>query len=94
MRNEAPARIIPIAALIPYQGRWAVKARVTAKGDLRHYNNAKGEGKVFSFDLLDSDGGEIRVTFRTKILRYRGNSFHLGLTAKLKAQKAILYWTS
>lgn len=62
MRNEAPARIIPISALNPYQGRWAVKARVTAKGDLRRYNNAKGDGKVFSFDLLDSDGGEIRVT--------------------------------
>ncbi|KAL5995365.1 Replication protein A 70 kDa DNA-binding subunit A [Asimina triloba] len=62
MKNEAPARIIPISALNPYQGRWAIKARVTAKGDLRRYNNAKGDGKVFSFDLLDADGGEIRVT--------------------------------
>ncbi|KAK4490845.1 hypothetical protein RD792_001560 [Penstemon davidsonii] len=61
-RNEAPPRIIPIAALNPYQGRWTIKARVTSKGDLRLYNNSKGDGKVFSFDLLDSDGGEIRVT--------------------------------
>lgn len=62
MKNEAPARIIAINALNPYQGRWAIKARITAKGDLRRYNNARGDGKVFSFDLLDSDGGEIRVT--------------------------------
>ncbi|KAK3037620.1 hypothetical protein RJ639_030397 [Escallonia herrerae] len=61
-KNEAPARIIPIAALNPYQGRWTIKARVTGKGELRHYNNSKGDGKVFSFDLLDSEGGEIRVT--------------------------------
>ncbi|KAK6944766.1 Replication factor-A protein 1, N-terminal [Dillenia turbinata] len=62
IKNEAPAHIVPIAALNPYQGRWAIKARVTLKGDLRRYNNARGDGKVFSFDLLDSDGGEIRVT--------------------------------
>ncbi|KAI5066239.1 hypothetical protein GOP47_0018863 [Adiantum capillus-veneris] len=62
VKNEAPARIVPIAALNPYQGRWTIKARVTAKGELRRYNNARGEGKVFHFDLLDAEGGEIRAT--------------------------------
>ena len=61
-RNEAPARVVPISSLNPYQGRWTIKARVTSKGELRRYNNPRGEGKVFSFDLLDSEGGEIRVT--------------------------------
>ncbi|KAI3961517.1 hypothetical protein MKX01_001253 [Papaver californicum] len=61
-KNEVPARIIPISALNPYQSRWTIKARVTSKKELRRYTNARGEGKVFSFDLLDSDGGEIQVT--------------------------------
>ncbi|GAB2296114.1 hypothetical protein Dimus_030248 [Dionaea muscipula] len=61
-KYDAPPKIIPIAALNLYQSRWTIKARVTAKSELRHYNNARGDGKVFSFDLLDSNGGEIRVT--------------------------------
>ncbi|KAF7143292.1 hypothetical protein RHSIM_Rhsim05G0012300 [Rhododendron simsii] len=65
---EIQDRIIPISALNPYQHRWAIKARVTAKGDIRRYPNAHGDGKVFSFDLLDSDGGEIRATCFNAVL--------------------------
>ncbi len=36
--------------------------RVTQKDDMRTYTNAKGEGKVFSMDLLDREGTEIRAT--------------------------------
>lgn len=61
-KNEAPAVIFPISRLNPFQGRWTIKARVSSKGELRAYNNPKGDGKVFSFDLIDSEGGEIRVT--------------------------------
>ncbi|PWA85357.1 Nucleic acid-binding, OB-fold [Artemisia annua] len=61
-KSETALKILPINALNPYQGRWTIKARVTAKAELRHYTNAKGDGKVFSFDLLDATGGEVRVT--------------------------------
>ena len=60
-KNEA-TRAIPVAQLNPYQERWTIKARVTSKTDLKHYNNQKGPGKVFSFHLLDAQGGEIRAT--------------------------------
>lgn len=61
-RNEAPAKIVPINSLNAYQNRWTIKARVSVKGTVRRYNNARGEGKVFSFDLVDAAGGEIKVT--------------------------------
>ncbi|KAL5203099.1 hypothetical protein ABZP36_014051 [Zizania latifolia] len=61
-RNDSTTRIVPITALNPYQITWTIKARVTAKTDIRHWNNAKGSGAVFSFDLLDAHGGEIRAS--------------------------------
>ncbi|GJN36318.1 hypothetical protein PR202_gb25167 [Eleusine coracana subsp. coracana] len=61
-KNDATSHVVPVAQLNPYQSRWTIKARVTAKTDIRTYNNAKGPGKVFSFDLLDKDFGEIRVS--------------------------------
>eukprot|EP00808_Paulinella_micropora_P019634 g74900.t1 len=54
----------PIATLNPYQNRWVIKARVTKKGDMRTWQNQRsgGEGKLFSVDLLDAEGGQIRAT--------------------------------
>jgi len=52
--------IFPIANLNPYQNRWVIKARVTAKSDIRTWSNPRGEGKLFSIDLLDQTG-EIRA---------------------------------
>jgi len=60
-RNETLLRITPINALNPYQTRWKIKARVTAKTDLKHFASARGPEKVFSFDLLDAQGGEVRA---------------------------------
>ncbi|XP_063933317.1 replication protein A 70 kDa DNA-binding subunit-like [Zophobas morio] len=54
-------KVVPISAINPYQSRWTIKARVTNKPQIRHYTNAKGEGKLISFDLTD-ESGEIRCT--------------------------------
>ncbi|KAL0108123.1 hypothetical protein PUN28_015019 [Cardiocondyla obscurior] len=52
---------IPITALSPYQNRWVIKVRVTSKSDIRTWSNSRGEGKLFSMDLID-ESGEIRCT--------------------------------
>ncbi|CAB3221836.1 unnamed protein product [Arctia plantaginis] len=51
----------PIASLSPYQNKWVIKARVMNKSSIRTWNNARGEGKLFSMDLCD-ESGEIRAT--------------------------------
>ena len=61
VKNEASG-IVPIYALNPYMSKWTIKTRVTAKSEIRTYTNARGVGKVFSFDLLDAENGEIRAS--------------------------------
>ncbi|XP_016925019.4 replication protein A 70 kDa DNA-binding subunit [Drosophila suzukii] len=51
----------PISSLSPYQNKWVIKARVTSKSSIRTWSNARGEGKLFSMDLMD-ESGEIRAT--------------------------------
>jgi replication factor A1 len=55
--------IIIIIIIISNLLRWTIKARITAKSELRRWSNAKGEGTLFSIDLLDNMGGEIKGTF-------------------------------
>ncbi|KAI3412453.1 Replication protein A subunit [Psidium guajava] len=68
-RNMAPAarlamtrRVHPLVSLNPYQGSWTIKVRVTSKGSMRTYRNARGEGCVFNVELTDEDGTQIQAT--------------------------------
>lgn len=44
-----------------YVFRWVIKVRVTNKSPIKTWSNSRGEGKLFSMDLID-ESGEIRCT--------------------------------
>ncbi|XP_015379550.1 PREDICTED: replication protein A 70 kDa DNA-binding subunit [Diuraphis noxia] len=60
-RDIDVSNIHPINSLSPYQNKWTIRARVVNKAPVRTWNNQRGEGKLFSMDLLD-ESGEIRAT--------------------------------
>lgn len=63
-REQRPSTdrpVNPIESLSPYQNNWTIKGRVSYKGDVRTWSNAKGEGKLFNVNFLD-ESDEIRAT--------------------------------
>lgn len=59
---QVPQNIRTIASLNPYHTKsWVVLARVSFKSPIKTWSNDRGEGKLFSVDLMDGSG-EIRCT--------------------------------
>lgn len=49
-----PSSVHPIKSLNPYSPRFTIKARVTSKSEMREWSNAKGNGRLFHVDLVDT----------------------------------------
>eukprot|EP00584_Thalassiosira_punctigera_P000883 CAMPEP_0172535332 /NCGR_PEP_ID=MMETSP1067-20121228/7393_1 /TAXON_ID=265564 ORGANISM="Thalassiosira punctigera, Strain Tpunct2005C2" /NCGR_SAMPLE_ID=MMETSP1067 /ASSEMBLY_ACC=CAM_ASM_000444 /LENGTH=642 /DNA_ID=CAMNT_0013320263 /DNA_START=160 /DNA_END=2088 /DNA_ORIENTATION=- len=56
-------QITPIAGLNMYSNRWVIRAKVSSKSSVRNWSNARGEGSLFSAELLDSSGTDVKCTF-------------------------------
>ncbi len=68
----------PINSINPYSGDFVIKARVSARGPMRTWNKGTSSGNLFSVDLVDQEGGEIRATcFNTVADEYFG-MFEIG----------------
>ena len=54
---------VPVMQINPYANRWKIKGRVTNIANIRTWSNSKGDGKLFSFSIMDKNGDDIRGTF-------------------------------
>lgn len=64
-RMSMTRRVHPLLSLNPYQGNWTIKVRLTSKGNMRTYKNARGEGCVFNVELTDEDVSFYNLCFFT-----------------------------
>ena len=84
--------IYPIEALSPYAHKWTIKARCSHKGDIKHWHNKNGEGKLFSVNFLD-ESGEIRATgFQEAVDQWyevlqEGSVYYVSSPAKIQLAK-------
>lgn len=53
----------PMRCLNQFSTDWKIRARITKKGDLREWKNAKGEGFLMNIDLIDKEGTQMQGTF-------------------------------
>ncbi|XWS37265.1 hypothetical protein CRYUN_Cryun19dG0028600 [Craigia yunnanensis] len=77
-RMAMTRRVHPLVSLNPYQGNWTIKVRLTSKGNMRTYKNARGEGCVFNVELTDEDGTQIQATMFNEAARKFYEKFQLG----------------
>lgn len=72
--------VFPISSLSPYQNKWTIRARVSSNPSIRTWSNSRGEGRVFSVDLVDeSVSGQRVIGGRSEIgslCRCRGRLKH------------------
>eukprot|EP00928_Gymnodinium_smaydae_P013310 TRINITY_DN14867_c0_g3_i1.p1 TRINITY_DN14867_c0_g3~~TRINITY_DN14867_c0_g3_i1.p1 ORF type:complete len:619 (+),score=83.68 TRINITY_DN14867_c0_g3_i1:96-1952(+) len=60
-----------ISQLGPYSRTWCLRARVTARSSVRTFRNARGDGIMFTAEVMDAEGAQVRVTsFGTAVQKF------------------------
>ncbi|KAL2642129.1 hypothetical protein R1flu_009716 [Riccia fluitans] len=84
LRKGISRRVYPLVSLNPYESLWTIKVRVTSKGPMRTFTNARGSGNVFNVELTDEEGTQIQAT----MFKEAADEFHS------KLQLGKLYYVS
>ncbi|XP_059073447.1 replication protein A 70 kDa DNA-binding subunit A-like [Cryptomeria japonica] len=75
--------ITPIKNLNPFQTRWTIKVRVTMKKEIHQYNKQTGNGRVFSFNIIDNEGTKARVSSFNNMADAHYGNIDIGATYKI-----------
>lgn len=54
---------MPISGLDQFSHNFLIKARIISKTEIKNFQSQRGQGKVFSSDIIDKDNTEITATF-------------------------------
>ncbi|XP_038974645.1 replication protein A 70 kDa DNA-binding subunit B-like isoform X2 [Phoenix dactylifera] len=79
-RTFMTRRIFALDSLDATKTDWEIELQVKQKGDLRSYNNSKGNGFVFDVTLADKKDKKIRAVMFNKAARKFYPKFKLGKT--------------
>ncbi|CAI6335171.1 unnamed protein product [Periconia digitata] len=85
------SHLYPIESISMFIQKWTIRARCTYKSDMKTWHNARGEGKLFSVNLLD-ESDEIRATAFNDVAEKLYPLFEVGslyyVTAPCRVQMA------
>jgi replication factor A1 len=86
--RDSIGHCIPIGEMNPYLSRWCIQVRITNRND-KTYSNARGDGKLFSIDMLD-ESGEIRGTAFNEDADRLGAILEVGKVYKIRGGRLKL----
>ena len=82
--DETHTDYMELRALSTFSKDFTIKVRCNKKTDMKHYKNAKGDGNLFSFVVIDSTGTEMQVTCFNKVAQDIYNTINEGHVYRIK----------
>lgn len=60
--DPSDERFMPLSCLNTFAREWTIKAKVIKKYPMKYWKNERGEGNLFSVDLMDREDTQIQAT--------------------------------